>query len=475
VSTPSPAASAISRPAPFHLLLCGALVLYVYRIYVIGANLSLLRVVLAAWTIAALAGLVRGRTPLTRWHVALGALSAAVVALNAIDFAGLGAYPALRRDIVNHIQNVWLTVLLALHLRSHAQVLSLLAAFVWSSVLTSAITVASWVLGALPFEGWLRAHSGPASAHLPFLGYDVYFNRATAAFYDPNFYGIYSALVILVALGLWILVERRRWLLWLAAINVFFLSATLSRTGLMALLGGLGVAFFTWRSSAGSGPASTTTGRRLLAATAVVACVCFLAGHAVQSKANRAWAATWWLGPRVAADPALAEGLKAQRAGPPHDEDRLSGSASVNDRFRRIRNGWNVFLSSPWLGRGGASLLRPDFPPHASAHLVYLTLLARYGIVGTLIYAAFALVPLVTIAHRRGPPADRIVVTAAACWALVFVSYDVFLSLEIVYLFLGLAWALAGLPVRRLTRNEAFAAAAPALPVLRHRTDARRV
>ena len=161
--------------------------------------------------------------------------------------------------------------------------------------------------------------------------------------------------------------------------------------------------------------------------------------------------------------------------GPPHDEDRLSGSASVNDRFRRIRNGWNVFLSSPWLGRGGASLLRPDFPPHASAHLVYLTLLARYGIVGTLVYAAFALAPLVAIAGRRGPPIDAIVVTAAAYWALVFVSYDVFLSFEIVYLFLGLAWALAGLPVRRLTRNEAFAAAAPALPVLRHRTDARRV
>jgi O-antigen ligase len=115
----------------------------------------------------------------------------------------------------------------------------------------------------------------------------------------------------------------------------------------------------------------------------------------------------------------------------------------VSDRFRRVQHGWQVFQSGPWLGRGGAALLRPDFPPHASAHLVYLTLLARYGIVGTLIYAAFALVPLVTIAHRRGPPAGRIVVTAAACWALVFVSYDVFLSFEILYLFLGLAWALA--------------------------------
>jgi O-antigen ligase len=125
----------------------------------------------------------------------------------------------------------------------------------------------------------------------------------------------------------------------------------------------------------------------------------------------------------------------------------------VSDRFRRIRHGWRVFVSAPWLGRGSASLLAPDFPPHASAHLVYLTLLARYGIVGTLVYAAFALVPLVTVAGRRGPPADRIVVTVAACLSLVFLSYDAFLGFEIYYLFFGVAWALAALPAAAAERH----------------------
>ena len=72
-----------------------------------------------------------------------------------------------------------------------------------------------------------------------------------------------------------------------------------------------------------------------------------------------------------------------------------------------------------------------------------MTLLARYGIVGTLVYAAFALVPLVTIARRRGPPADAIVVTAAACWACVCVRC--LPRFRDRYLFLGLAWALAAL------------------------------
>jgi hypothetical protein len=463
VTTASPPTSAVSRPAAFHLLLCGALVLYVYRVFVIGANLSLFRVVLAAWTLVAIVGLVRDRTPLTRWHATLGGLAAAIVALNAADFAGLGGHPGLRRDILSHLQNVWFTVLLALHLRSHAAVISLLAAFVWSSVLTSAITLASWALGALPFEGWLRAHGGPATAGLSYTGYDLFFHRATAAFYDPNFYGIYSALVVLIALGLWSLVERRRWLLWLVAVNVFFLSATLSRTGILTLLGGLVVAWFAFHARVqpghgGAEPrhAGARSGRRIVAVTAVAACVCFLAGSVVQSRVERARVAAWWAGNPTAVTPKTARAAKTRRPKKvviPPNEDRLTGGASVSDRVRRIRHGWDVFLSAPWLGSGGGALLRPDFPPHASAHLVYLTLLARYGIVGTLVYAAFALVPVISIARRRGPPAVPIVITVAACLALAFLSYDVFLGFEILYLFFGVAWALAALPGADLERS----------------------
>lgn len=439
MSGPASAPSAVSRPAPFHLLICATLVLYVYRIFVVGANLSLFRLLLAGWTLVAVADLLRGRLALGRWQWLLGGLAAGIVVINAVEFAGLAAHPDLRRDGLNHLQNVWFAVLLALYVRSHAAAVSLLAAFVWSSVLTSAITLASWALGALPFEGWLRAYGGPAARTLRYLGYDLYFHRATSAFYDPNFYGIYLALVILTAVGLWVAVERRRWLLWLAAVNVVFLSATLSRTGLIGLLGGLAAAFVVHRGS-------PKPARRVVVLAAAATCACFLAGSVVQSRANRASLAAWW-----AREPAIATAASARAAATratmkaPPDQDRLTGSASVSDRFRRIGHGWRVFQSAPWLGRGGGALLHPDFPPHASAHLVYLTLLARYGIVGTLVYAAFALVPLVTIVRRRGPPADAVVVTAAACLGLVFLSYDVFLSFEIVYLFVGLAWAVAAL------------------------------
>lgn len=439
--TAPPPTSALPRPSPFHLLLCGALVLYVYRVFVVGANLSLFRVVIAGWTLVALVGLGRGRPRLTRWHAALAASAAAIVAINAIDFAGLGAQPGLRRDVLNHLVNVWFALLLALHLRSHAAVLSLLAAFVWSSVLTSAVTLSSWALGALPFEAWLRAHGGPAARGLRYTGYDFYFHRATSAFYDPNFYGIYSALVVLTALGLWLLVERRRWLLWLAAVNVFFLSASLSRTGVAALLGTLILALLVpWR---GRRP-----GRRILALTAAGACVCFVAASVVQSRAYRARAMAWWTSDTsvATANEAQAAAARARWVTPP-DQERLTGGATIADRFRRIEHGWRVFRSAPWLGGGGAALLHPDFPPHASAHVVYLTLLARYGIVGTLVYAAFVLVPPAVLAGRRGPPADAILLTAATCLGLVFWSYDVFLGFELVYFFVGVAWGLAGLRV----------------------------
>lgn len=440
MTSPTTAAAALARPAPFHLLLCAALVLYVYRMYVVGANLSLFRIVLAGWSVAALADLVRGRARPTRWHAAFAALAAAIVAINAVEFAGLGAHPALRRDSLNHVVNLWFAALLAWHLRSHAAVISLLSAFVWSSALTSAITLTSWALGALPFEGWLRALSGPATRDLHYIGYDLYFHRATSAFFDPNFYGIYSALVVLVALGLWLTVDRQRWLLWLVAINVFFLGASLSRTGIAALVGTLLLAAIVPRL--GSRP-----GRRLLVSTAVGACVCFLAATVVQSRAHRARLTAWWTNDAsvVAANEAETAATAAQWTIPPSAE-RLTGGASIADRFRRIDHGWQVFTSAPWLGSGGAALLRPDFPPHASAHVVYLTLLARYGIVGSLVYAAFVLVPLAVLAGRRGPPADAILLTAATCLGLVFWSYDVFLGFELVYLFLGVAWGLAGLP-----------------------------
>jgi hypothetical protein len=287
VSGPASPASTLSRPAPFHLLICGTLVLYVYRLFVVGANLSLFRALLAGWTLVALVDFLRGRLAIGPWHWTLGGIVAAVVALNAVDFAGLGDHPDLRRDILNHLLNVWFAVLLALYVRSHAAAISLLAAFVWSSLLTSAITLASWGLGALPFEAWLRAYGGPAARTLPYLGYDLYFNRATSAFYDPNFYGIYSALVVLTALGLWIAVERRRWLLGLAALNVVFLSASLSRTGLMGLLGGLAATFVVYRGE-------RRPARGLIVLTAAATCVCFLAGSAVQSRANRKRVAAWW-------------------------------------------------------------------------------------------------------------------------------------------------------------------------------------
>ena len=284
---------------------------------------------LAGWTLVALVDLLRGRLAIGRWHWTLGGTVAAIGVLNAVDFAGLGGHPDLRRDILNHLQNVWFTVLLALTCAATPR---------RSRCSPRSSGRRCWRRP----SRWRAGGSAPCPSRAgcvpmadrrrdaPYLGYDFYFNRATSAFYDPNFYGIYSALVVLTALGLWMAVAHRRWLLWVAALNVVFLSASLSRTGLMGLLGGLAAACVVYRRH-------PKADRRLMVLAAAATCVCFLAGTAVQSRANRARLAAWWAGDpsSLTADTARGGSGPAAVMAPP-DRDRLIGSASVSDRFRRI-------------------------------------------------------------------------------------------------------------------------------------------
>jgi len=124
----------------FFLLLTGSLVLYVYRFRIGGVNLSLFRLVLLGWLIAACLHALRTRpilTPRMRW---LLVLCAALVVINAIDFVGLGGYPALRRDIANHLLNLSFAGLIALYVDDDRKIRALLVAFVLSSVMTTGIT-----------------------------------------------------------------------------------------------------------------------------------------------------------------------------------------------------------------------------------------------------------------------------------------------------------------------------------------------
>ena len=143
-SPPPPAVAASSSVPPavfaFYLLLATSLVLYVYRFAVAGVNMSAFRLLLLGWLAWTAVDVVRGRVVLTR-YLPLVVIGVGITVVNAIDFVTLTGYPALRRDIANHLLNVALAGLVAIYAFDAARRAALLHAFVLSSLVTSAVTL----------------------------------------------------------------------------------------------------------------------------------------------------------------------------------------------------------------------------------------------------------------------------------------------------------------------------------------------
>lgn len=465
----------------FYLALCAALVLYVYRVAVAGVNMSLLRMLLLGWLAWLALDAARGRIrPERRYWPFLG-IVAGILVVNVVDFLTLGGYPALRRDIANHVLNLALAGLVTVYVTTEPRRVALLRAFVYSSLVTSAITLYSAIYHRLPFESLIRTLGSAQAQGLTYISDDTLFTRATAAFFDPNFYGIYSLLVLVAILYLWLFDRPTRGLAVFFALNMVCLSLTLSRTATVGLLAAMGVSFLLVPRS------------RWFAVTASVAAVGLLyASTAVQSHEGRkrlvAQAdAVWddWTRERPS-EPAATRRAPAARPGtarpaarpspsrPRVDADARVGSASpettgeparpsleelgkttslaqarvadarsLEGRLAHIRQGLRVFGASPLWGQGSAALLA-EHTQWSSAHVSYLTLLARYGVLGTVVYMAFLIWPLWIVWRRGVPMAPRYFVTMTlGTLMVVYLGYDILLFFEIQYLFFGLVYAVA--------------------------------
>lgn len=441
----------------FYVMVATSLVLYVYRFAVAGVNISAFRLLLLGWMAWLALDLVRGRVVLSR-YVPLVTIAVAIAVINAIDFATLAGYPALRRDIANHFLNVAFAFLVAVYASDGARRAALLHAFVLSSLLTSAVTLFASVYDRLPLEGLIRTMGSEQAQSLSYINDDRVFVRATSTFFDPNLYGVYSLLVILAIICLWRFDRPTRYLIVMLLLNLVCLSLTLSRTALVGLLTALSVAALLDRRS------------RLFAGAAAVAAVALLyAATAVQSyegaKALEAQAAALWesLVPGEETSEGATTSERQQRtgggaSGGPADQgspaapfttttadavrDRVVSGRSLTDRMTYIRHGLGVFQDSPLWGQGSAALVGTS--RWSSAHVSYLTLLARYGIVGTLVYLAFLCWPLAIVWMSTAALHERFLVTVVlAALAVVYLSYDILLFFEVQYLFLGLAYATA--------------------------------
>ena len=427
----------------FYGALTASLVLYVYRFAVGGMNLSVFRTVFLAWLAWLAVDIARRRVRFERrlWPFAL--VVCAVVAVNAVDFLTLGGYPALRRDIANHLVNVGLTGLVLVYVDTWVRLHALLRAFVLSSIVTTAVTVYAGVFDHLPFESLIRTLGSTLGQQLAYVSDDAEFQRSTSSFFDPNFYGIYSLLVVVAIVYLWLFERPSWWLAALFAVNLICLTLTLSRTAVVGVFAAMALAFLLERRV------------RIFAVATVIATVGLLYASTVfQShseyerfvKETRAFV-TQWTQPSAARP---TGSTRPRRARPWGDavasddiQERVANTRSLATRMEYIQRGLTVFRASPIWGGGSASLLAKDVR-WSTAHVSYLTLLARYGILGAVVYLAFLLVPIAVVWLRPRPAAHRFLVTVpTAALMVVYLSYDILLFFEIQYLLFGVAWATA--------------------------------
>lgn len=411
--------------------------------------------VFLAWLAWLAVDVLRRRVRFERrlWPFAL--VVTALVAVNAVDFLTLGGFPALRRDIANHLVNVGLTGLVLVYVDTEAKRHALLRAFVLSSLVTTAVTIYASVYDRLPFEALIRTLGSNLGQQLAYVSDDAEFQRATSSFFDPNFYGVYSLLVVVAIVYLWLYDRPSKWLAVLFAVNLVCLTLTLSRTAVVGLFAAMGLAFLFERRA------------RVFAATTIVAAIGLLylstifqshsqyerwvrEGQAFVARVTQPGAgAKAGAGTGAGADAAAPEPTRPRNK-PWGDavasddiQERVANTRSLATRLSYIKRGLGVFRSSPIWGRGSAALLAPDVQ-WSSAHVSYLTLLARYGVLGALVYLAFLLVPVAVVWRQARPMAQRFLVTVPiAVLMVVYLSYDILLFFEIQYLVFGIAWATA--------------------------------
>ncbi|HEX7299519.1 MAG TPA: O-antigen ligase family protein [Solirubrobacteraceae bacterium] len=259
--------------------------------------------------------------------------------------------------------------------------------------------------------------------------------RVNSLFFDPNIYGRFLA-VVMVLLAAWLLWARRQREVVAGALLLAVLWGglvlTFSQSSFAALLVGLAVlGAMRW----------SVRGALALSGAAVVLAVAFVA---------------------------LAPSAVHLELGSSKSADK-----ATSGRYDLIKGGVNLFADAPLLGKGSGSFAREyrraervSIERAASAsHTIPITVAAEQGVVGLAAYLLLMVAALARLLHRaRGTP-ERAAV-AAAFIALVAHSmmYAAFLEDPLVWTLLGAGTAMAMWPAPRTVRaaSEPGALAGPA-------------
>ena len=393
----------------FAFLVMISSLLYVYRFAVGGVNIAAFRVVVALWVVAVAAGMLSNRITWRRETLASLALLLLLAAVNAVDLARTDDISIIGRDTAVHMVNLALVALVLTTVRDRRSLQLWFATLAWTSVVPLAISASTMIYGQLPLEALLLSHMTEMVAIKQFtIRYESTL-RLAGAFYDPNFYGIYLVQVLAISVWLYPRTRYRTTLGLLIALNTAALVLTLSRTAWVGLAVLAVIAL-----------ASMPPRKLMPLAIAIVLSI------------------------------VIAFPLMLDSGGSMVIQDivaRFTDSASTIDRIDYLANGWRAFADSPLSGSGSEGLLEGRFNV-ASAHNVYLTWLAKYGILGTLPYITFLFGPLLIASanQRQDIALRRLICRIIVPLSIMYLAYDAFAFLEFQFLIFGLLWVAATLP-----------------------------
>lgn len=395
-------------------------VAYVYRFATPIGNLSLFRL---AIPIGVMLLIVRW----AKWGVDRAALRVlpffcAAAFGPVLDFLRLEEDSPHRVELLGYFINLAGMTVMFSAVASRAAFLEATRWFCYAAAASIPLAWYAWATGEIPGEGLLRRFGSEYGRELSYLNVSEDIARLTGTFFDPNFFGAYLVMTIAVCLTLWSAEHRRRWLLIAAASSVSML-ATTSRT---ALLGLVALAIVSGERGLRG------VGRRVLVLLAVLAIALPLAG------------AVW-------------EGFY----------ERLLNTDLTRLEF--LARGWSAFASGPLFGGGAAGMEDPE-TGHATAHMLYLSALGKYGLVGGGLLLCFVFAPLLTVLCFENVDrlSRRFVLAVMLPLAAMYLTYDFFLFLEFQFLLLAIVYAVVfrGISIGGTTSVDHSEAELVAMPAL---------
>lgn len=376
--------------------------LYAYRFPVGIGNISVLRIVIILLGVRLLVAFFLSTRSLSIKYLGLLLVTLLLAGLNLYYYPSLDEYPIPRTEIVAHLVNMVLLLEIVAWVRSERDLISILNGYVFSSLVAIGIAYYAFAYGNIPFEDILRGEGADLVGGIYYVLQDGDFFRFGGPFVDPNFFGIYLLTVVIFSSWLYLFRGKNRVHLYIVILALFTLPLTLSRTAVIGLIIFL-IAYLGWWQR---------KNRFLLAVMAVLLSVI-------------------GLGVLLVADAAII--------------DRWLDTSSASERFHFISMGIDAFMGSPIFGGGPASIV-DDATGIATAHLMYLSVLAKFGLFGGFIYFTWVFYPLINVAIRGSEYLREYRLLVVALYSPLFFMYflyDFLTFLEFEYFVFSVGYSVA--------------------------------